>query len=116
MPHRNPRIALLDDEPATRELLVELFTALGYEIEADVSAADVVVADLPPSRSTFRLEYLQFRNPGAPLVVTTRGSRHEARRLARYGIALRQIVFKPYDVPAVARTVASELDRRARRM
>jgi CheY-like chemotaxis protein len=106
------RIALLDDDSESRALLVDLFSALGYAIERDVRAADVVIADAPGADGSPRLAYLTSRRPDLPLLVITRGSRADARRLARaYGLSLEQIVFKPYDAQRVARRVAAALER-----
>jgi hypothetical protein len=105
------RIALLDDEPSSRGLLVELFTALGYVIEGDVGRADVIVADISTSGAGSGLDYLAHRD-ARPVLITTGGSRHHALKLMRrYGVDLAQIVFRPYDASSLGRRVEAELRR-----
>ncbi|HVL67167.1 MAG TPA: response regulator [Vicinamibacterales bacterium] len=99
MPRRPPRVAVADPFPDERELLDQVFSSAGYEVDVllpqplDVAIArvlstqpDLVVTRIRPERFGIELTAAvkaDHRTRGIPVIVLTTEVRPELRDLAR---------------------------------
>jgi DNA-binding NtrC family response regulator len=119
------RILVVDDDPASRELLARILSARGYGVvpladgkdalEAlDAAPADLVVSDIRMAEvDGFTLaERMRERAPDTPIIlVTAFGNVEGAVEAIRRGAF--DYISKPYDVDAIAVVVARALRQRA---
>ena len=115
---RRPRVLVIDDEPAMREVSCECLSLLGYDVEAARDGADglawlarerfdLVMTDLrmPVLDGWGVVEGVRRIAPGLPVVILTGSSDHEDRARA-WGVPL---VLKPVGLSELEAVVRDAL-------
>jgi DNA-binding response OmpR family regulator len=120
MPPPESRILVIDDDMRVREMLREVLTTLGYEVDVadrgwtglakfSQHPADVVMTDLmmPGLDGLQVAATLRVSHPDVPIILITGAGKDEAIYEARR-LGLR-IVYKPVGVPALRAAINGAL-------
>ena len=117
------RILVVDDEPAVRNLTVEILRRSGYEPHGVATARhaldlleresfDLVVSDvvMPEMTGVELLYELRHRRPDLPVILMTGGSEEPERTTKAVELGAASLLYKPFSHDELTRVVASALD------
>jgi DNA-binding NtrC family response regulator len=117
------RILVVDDEPAVRELTVEILRRSGYHPQGVPSAFvalelldqerfDLVVSDvvMPGMTGIEFLWELRERRPDLPVVLMTGGSREPERATKAVELGACSLLYKPFSHAELTAVVAKALE------
>jgi DNA-binding NtrC family response regulator len=117
------RILVVDDEPAVRDLTVEILRRSGYKPHGVPTARhaldlleeeqfDLVVSDvvMPEMTGVELLYELRRRQPDLPVVLMTGGSKEPERTTKAVELGAAGLLYKPFSHAELTQVVASALE------
>jgi DNA-binding NtrC family response regulator len=117
------RILVVDDEPAVRQLTVEILRRSGYAPEGvpnarhalerlDEERFDLVVSDvvMPEMTGVEFLYELRLRRPDMPVILMTGGSKEPERTTRAVELGAAGLLYKPFSHAQLTAIVASALE------
>ena len=117
------RILVVDDEPAVRDLTVEILRRSGYEPHGvptarqaldllDEEQFDLVVSDvvMPEMTGVEFLYELRRRQPDLPVILMTGGSKEPERTTKAVELGAAGLLYKPFSHAELNEAVASALE------
>ncbi len=117
------RILVVDDEPAIRDLAVEILRRSGYEPQSvpsarqalellDEEAFDLVVSDvvMPEMTGVEFLSELRERRPQLPVVLMTGGSKEPERTAKAVALGACGLLYKPFSQAELRAAVEAALE------
>jgi DNA-binding NtrC family response regulator len=117
------RILVVDDEPAVRDLTVEILRRSGYKPHGvptarhaldllDEEQFDLVVSDvvMPEMTGVELLYELRRRRPDLPVILMTGGSQEPERTSRAVELGAVGLLYKPFSTAELKDIVASALD------
>lgn len=115
------RILVADDEPGIRELLEEVLTMRGIDVEVAASGSeaiaalekhpfDLIILDLlmPGTSGSDVARYIGVNAPEMPIVIIT-GSDVETIENRLRGISVTQVIRKPFEMDQISEVVSELL-------
>ena len=118
----NKRVLIADDEPGIRELLEEILTLRGIEVEVAASGIEAIAAlerhsfdlailDLlmPGTPGSDVARYIKSNTPDMPIVIIT-GSDVETIEKSLQGISVTKVIRKPFEMEEISTVVTKLLD------
>ena len=116
------RVLIADDEPGIRELLEEILTLRGIEVEVAASGSEAIAAlerhsfdlailDLlmPGTPGSHVARYIKSNTPDMPIVIIT-GSDVETIEKSLQGISITKVIRKPFEMEEISTVVTKLLD------
>ena len=117
------RILVVDDEPAVRDLTVEILRRNGYKPHGvptarhaldllDEEEFDLVVSDvvMPEMTGVELLYELRRRQPDLPVILMTGGSNEPERTTKAVELGAAGLLYKPFSLAELTQVVASALE------
>ncbi len=120
---RRARLLIVDDEPQITEQLTEVFTSLGYDVDAfinpfaarsrfnaDPGAFDLVLSDLsmPGLDGCELARHVLARRPLLPVLIYT-GHLTDYAAQALEALGVRRVLTKPTSLSVITRVVADQI-------